>query len=160
MKQVHLFIMAFILSGCVEMAVKAGCFLDEPIEKIPEERTANFSFAIAYKYRDQRYDIADVGTCTYVGRSCDGRGLHNKWDFKLQSGSDKLRPKGITTDLSLYFPTGGCQSLMEGNLVPYNTGVSVDPYRGSASSWDPIGTQRKIDSLGIEVTSYQIVRLP
>ena len=160
MKKVHLFVMAFALSGCVDMAVNAGCFLDGATEEIPEERTANFSFVITYKYQDQKYNISDVGTCTYVGQSCDGRGLHNDWDFKLQSGFDKLRPKGVTTDLPLYFPTGGCQSLMEGNLVPYSTKVSVDPFRGSASAWDPIGTQRKIDSLGVEVTSYKIVRLP
>ena len=148
-----------LLVGCVGTAVRLSCHLDAPAQEKPKERSAAFRFNIEYQYQGGTYFVEDVGRCTYEGRACDGRGLHNRWSFSLESGADNLRPTEIDTDLALYFPTGGCQALMSDDAVPPKMGVSVDPHRGPAAEWDPLGTQKAIDALAIDVVRFKIERL-
>lgn len=159
MKSFLLLSVVVVLAGCVNTAVWIGCHLDTPVNEKPEEKIGKFAFTVEYQYQGGTHILEDMGRCEYLGRACDGRGLHNEWAFSLESGAEKLRPTAVESELALYFPTGGCQTLMAGEILPLNVGVSVDPFRGPASEWDPIGTQDKIDALGIEVIKFEIKSL-
>ena len=155
MRNIITVLVCLILTSCVKLAVETGCLLDPAVEEKPIINEAEFNFSITYEYQGNSTEISDVGKCSYVGRACDGRGLHNEWEFTLQSGGDRLRPKPILTDLNLHFPTGGCQALMSGKTDASTFRIAVDPFRGPASEWNPLETQRKIDNLGIKILKYE-----
>jgi len=153
-------LLSSLLSGCAGVATLVGCTLDPPIEPVPSKKVGNFDIFISYEYRGLVTELKDQGRCTYAGRGCDGRGLYNEWEFTLKSGSDKLRPMGINTDLKLYFPTGGCQRLMTQDFDSAQARVGVDPHRGPVSEWRPWETEGKIDALNIRLIRYEISKKP
>ena len=160
MRNIITIIVCLALTSCVNLVVETGCLLDTPIDDKPDIEEAKFDILIKYDYQGKLSEIRDVGKCSYVGRACDGRGLHNEWNFSLQSGEDKLRPKSIPTDLKLHFPTGGCQALMSGKADTSLLRIGIDPFHGPASEWKPLETQKEIDNLDIKIITYEITKKP
>lgn len=160
MRNIIPIIVCLALTGCVKLAVEVGCLLDAPVDDKPAIEEASFDIFIKYSRQGKLSEIRDVGKCSYIGRACDGRGLHNEWSFTLQSGEDKLRPKSIPTDLKLNFPTGGCQELMSGKSETSLLRIGVDQFYGPISEWKPLETQKEIDNLDIKILTYEITGRP
>ena len=160
MRNIIIIVVCLALTSCVNLAVKTGCLLGAPVDEKPDIEEANFDIFIEYLYQGKLSEMRDVGKCSYVGRACDGRGLHNEWKFSLQSGEDNLRPKSIPTDLKLHFPTGGCQALMSGKANTSSLRIMADPFHGPASEWKPLETQKEIDDLNIKIITYEITQKP
>lgn len=79
-----------VLQGCVGTATQISCMFDPPVEPEPKVEFAEFEISLCYTENGEEKKIDDVVACKYVGRACDGRGLHSDWSYHLASGNNKI----------------------------------------------------------------------
>ena len=149
----------FILNGCASTAVAVSCVLDPPIEPEPTIERASFNITIDYYLNGDRKSFADVGTCQYLGRKCDGRGLHNNWEFSLASGIEDIVLLELNGDEEIQIELDACSKLMASE-------ISGDPYVVLARNLEAVRSGKTLERVsmekeyGIRINGYSVERAP
>ncbi|WP_444916857.1 hypothetical protein [Microbulbifer sp. JMSA003] len=149
----------FLLSGCVGTATLISCAIDSPAEPRPTQKVGEFEFELNYSIDGESNLVSDTLVCSYRGRACDGRGLHNEWSRTFISGLDKVVLKRISEQQLIYYPLGGCQQLMDGNLPGNKKGAAIETKLATSTSWGPLA-ENELKEYGIQINKFRIKKKP
>jgi len=159
MKKVLLIlILLTLLSGCADMAVMIGCAFDDPIEDVPAKEFGQFAVKLDYLHAGKEVEINDTLSCTYQGRACDGRGLHNQWAQKLEKHPIGLVLKTINDKNELSMPLASCKQLMEGNLDHLN--IPIHKVREGSLVTSSRASQSLLAKHGIKINIFEVTKKP
>jgi len=158
-RPLFILISSFLLSGCVGTATLISCAVDAPAEPKPAQEVGEFEFELDYSVDGKNIVVSDTLVCSYKGRACDGRGLHNEWARTLTSGQEEVLLKRLSAQQLIYYSLGSCKRLMGGHLPKYNKEAAIKTELATSTSWGTLG-EDELKGYGIQINKFRAKKKP